>query len=114
MTRREFRGSILLFGIGLSQVVTVPVIAGSTPTATALFSSQNSATLGQPVTLTAAVSPSTASGEMTLYDGTTIVGTIPLEAGQAALYTSLLGFGVYSLKVSGVRLKVFSQRFHTE
>ena len=48
----------------------VPVCA----TTTTLAATPNPSVLGQPVTLTATVSPSAATGKVTFYDGTTVLG----------------------------------------
>ncbi len=75
----------------LNQVVNqIPVTATVT-------SSANPATLGQPVTLTTTVSPSAATGSVTFYDGTNVLGTGTLSAGQAKLTTSLLPSGTRSI-----------------
>lgn len=70
------------------------------PTATALGSSANPGTFGQPVTLSVGVvsdSPSL-SGTVAFFDGATSIGTETLAAnGTAALTTSALGFGVHNI-----------------
>ena len=63
---------------------------------TSLASSSNPATLGTPVTLTATVT-SGATGTVTFYDGTNVLGTKTLAGGQAVLTTSLLPSGTRSL-----------------
>jgi hypothetical protein len=78
----------------LSQVVDQP----TTVTTTNLSSSVNPSLFGQSTTLTASVSPSTASGNVTFYDGTTVLDTRPLVGGQATVTTKLLPFGANSLK----------------
>ncbi len=59
----------------------VPVL----PTTTALAAAPNPSTFGQPVTLTATVSPSAATGQVTFYDGTTVLGVGTLAGGTATL-----------------------------
>jgi hypothetical protein len=83
----------------------VPVIRTFTvnpigaPSTTTLVSSVNPATLGQPVRLTATVLPSAAvGGKVTFYDGVNFLGTGAPSSGQATLTTSLLPFGVRSLR----------------
>lgn len=79
-------------------VLGATIVAGSsTATTTALSISTQTATLGQPVTLTADVTPSTATGAVTFYDGVTMLGTATLNSGQAALTTTLLPAGVDGL-----------------
>jgi hypothetical protein len=63
-----------------------------------LTSSASTAVFGSPVTLTAAVTPATATGKVTFYDGTAVLGTRPLTNGSAAFTTTLLASGVRSLK----------------
>jgi hypothetical protein len=71
---------------------------GARATTVTLSTSASTVVLGQPVTLTASVSPSTATGKITFYDGASLLGTRVLANGQAALATSLLGFGARSLR----------------
>jgi len=70
------------------------------PTATALGSSANPGTFGQPVTLSVSVvsdSPSL-TGTVAFFDGATSIGTETLAVnGTAALTTSALGFGVHNI-----------------
>ena len=70
---------------------------GALPTTITLSASPDPATLGQPVTLSTTVSP-IATGKVTFYDGTTVLGIRPLAGGQASLTTSLLPSGSRSLK----------------
>jgi HpiC1 cyclase/Bacterial Ig-like domain (group 3)/FG-GAP-like repeat/Viral BACON domain/Right handed beta helix region/CARDB len=74
----------------------------ATPTVssvTTLTSSPSpSAQLGQAVTLTATVSPASATGTVTFYDSETILGVATLTNGQASLTTSLLPSGQRALQ----------------
>jgi uncharacterized protein (TIGR03437 family) len=54
--------------------------------------------LGQPQTLTATVTPSAATGTVTFFDGTAIVGTSSLLLGQASVTTRLLAQGPHKLR----------------
>jgi hypothetical protein len=67
--------------------------AGSPQSAISLVSSPNPSVFGQPVTLTATVSPAGASGPVTFYDGTLVLGTARVVRGSATLITSLLASG---------------------
>ena len=58
-------------------------------TTVALVSSANPAVFGAPVTLTATVSPPSATGKVTFYNGVSILGTATLSGGTAALATVL-------------------------
>ena len=55
-------------------------------------------TLGQLVTLTTAVPASIATGKVTFYDGTTVLGTSPVSAETAVLTTTALPSGSRSLR----------------
>ena len=75
------------------------LFAGTTPSAVTLNSSPNPSVYGLTATLTASVSPSAATGDVTFYDGPAVLGTAKLTAGQATLATILLSAGARSLKV---------------
>jgi hypothetical protein len=62
------------------------------------ISPPSTSVFGQPVTLTAGVSPPAATGKVTFYDGTTVLGTGLPGSGQATLTTSLLSAGGRSLR----------------
>jgi hypothetical protein len=66
-------------------------------TSTALSSSHNPSVFGQPVTFTATVSPSTATGTVTFKDGATKLGSPSLVGGKAMLSTSALTVGTHSI-----------------
>ncbi len=66
-------------------------------TTTTLTTSSASAILGKTVTLTAAVSPSTATGKVTFYDGASVLGIAALSEGSATWKTALLNAGSHSL-----------------
>lgn len=80
----------------LSQVVAVP---GST---TALSSSDNPSTFAQPVTFTATVAPiapatGTPAGDVSFFDGATLLGTTILVNGVATLQISTLAAGSHTI-----------------
>jgi hypothetical protein len=65
-------------------------------TATSMNASSSSVTPGQNITLTAQVVPvttGTPTGSVAFYDGTTLLGTVPLTAGTATMSTSSLAPG---------------------
>ena len=66
-------------------------------TTTAISSSANPAAAGQSVKFTAQVSPSTATGTVTFYDGASAIGTAVLSGGTASLSTSTLSVGAHSI-----------------
>lgn len=66
-------------------------------TTTTLSASSNPATYGRSVTLTAVVTPSTASGSVTFQDGSIALGTGNLSNGTATLPVTTLSGGVHSL-----------------
>jgi hypothetical protein len=92
------------FALVTSQSFSVILGTGRIPTNVSLGSSSNPAVAGQSVTLTAAVSATSggpvASGNMTFYDGLSLLGNSAVVNGQASLTTSLLPPGTHSLKAS--------------
>jgi hypothetical protein len=66
-------------------------------TATLLASSPNPSTLGANVTLTAGVSPASATGTVTFYDGGSFLATTPVGLGTASFITGSLSAGAHSL-----------------
>src|SRR5579871_4863031 len=90
-----------LFAMKLSLLlVALPsvLIAASAPSSVALSSAPNASVFGRPVTLVAVVAPSAASGSVTFYDASAVLGTTKLMSGQAVLTTTLLSTGSRSLK----------------
>jgi hypothetical protein len=69
------------------------------PSTTALSTSVNPSGFGQPVTLTATVTPS-ATGTITFTDGANTLGTATLISGAAALSTTSLNSGTHTLTAS--------------
>jgi hypothetical protein len=77
----------------------VSVIANfTTPTTLTLNSSSNPSVFGQQVTLTATVTPASATGKVTFYDGVAVLGAATVSNGAAVLQTSLLEAGNHNLK----------------
>jgi hypothetical protein len=66
-------------------------------TTTGLGSSLNPSQFAQSMTLTATVAPSTATGTVTFYDGTTVIGSDGVSAGTATLVTTALPVGTDDL-----------------
>ncbi len=71
--------------------------APTTPTTTALIASLGSSTYGVPVTFTATVLPTAATGTVTFYDGDSSLGVGTLTGGEATITTSALSGGVHSI-----------------
>jgi hypothetical protein len=67
-------------------------------TTVALSASPNPSRFGAPVLLSATVTPATANGRVTFYDGVTVLGTKPLVSGAASISTILLPSGSRKLK----------------
>src|SRR5579872_5229117 len=93
---------VTLFGMGrCAALCLVAMVAGNaSPLLTstvALQSSVNPGAVGQPVTLTATVTAG-ATGNVTFYDGVSVLGVSALAAGQAKLTTSLLAAGAHTLR----------------
>jgi hypothetical protein len=59
------------------------------PTSTTLSVTPNPVGLGQPVTLTAQVSPAPSAGRVTFYDGAAVLDSVAVAGGSASLTTSL-------------------------
>ena len=66
----------------------------------ALTSSANPSSYGSPVTFTATVTPSTATGIVTFLDGATTLGTGTMTSGTATYSTSKLAVGPHSISAS--------------
>jgi len=64
---------------------------------TTLKSSANPASSGQSVTLTADITPSSATGSVSFKDGTTMLGSGDLSAGTASVSVSTLAVGAHSI-----------------
>lgn len=77
-------------------VILVQLAQPKNPSTTALSSSPNSSIYGQTVTLTATVTPNTATGTVQFLDGTTSLGTTAITGASATLAT-LLTAGVHAL-----------------
>jgi len=65
-----------------------------------LSSSLNPSIVGQSVTFTATVAPSSATGTVQFSSGGTVIGTATLASGRAVFSTSSLASGTYSVKAS--------------
>ncbi|NJD92258.1 MAG: hypothetical protein FIA91_12240, partial [Geobacter sp.] len=72
----------------------------SASTATVLATGLTPSTYGQSVTFTATVSPASATGTVTFYDGADTLGSAALSAGTASLSTTSLGSGSHSITAS--------------
>ncbi|MGO9564083.1 MAG: choice-of-anchor tandem repeat GloVer-containing protein [Candidatus Korobacteraceae bacterium] len=79
---------------------TVKQVVGKATTTTALASSLNPSNIGQSVTFTASVVPQfsgEATGTVTFYDGTTVLGSKGVKGGAAAFTTSKLTSGTHTI-----------------
>jgi hypothetical protein len=70
------------------------------PSTTAASSSLNPSSFGQAVTLTATVTPSTATGNVTFSDGATVVTTVAVNGGIASFTTAALAGGSHAITMS--------------
>ena len=93
---RKVRWRLLLPFVWL---VSPLLLYGETSTTTTLSVSPSPATFGQPVMLTAHITPAAAAGKVTFFSGTAIIGVVELSGGEAAITTSLLPSGVNSISV---------------
>lgn len=90
-------GSNLDSNNNLSGTLTISNFSIQPSTSTTLAASPNSTIYGQPVVLTGSVTPSTATGAVTFYDGATALGSAPIASGQATLSVSTLTAGTHPL-----------------
>jgi hypothetical protein len=67
---------------------------------TSLTSSSNPSAFGTPVTLTAALTPATATGTVTFTDGATTLGSATISGGTASYSISTLAVGPHSITAS--------------
>ena len=63
-----------------------------------LTTSGTTVVLGQPVSLTATVTPSPAAGTVTFFDGVSVMGVRGTSGGQAVLTTQMFGPGPHALR----------------
>jgi hypothetical protein len=82
----------VLFLVASSQL-----LVAQTASTVSLFSSPNPGTYGAAITITATVTPSSATGRVTFYDGATVLGDSAISGGQALFTTHLLATGTRSL-----------------
>jgi hypothetical protein len=83
-----------------SAAVTVTITASNTPlqaTTLTLTAASTTVVSGQPVSLTANVTPTSAGGTVTFNDGGTSIGSSTLASGSATLSLSTLSVGTHSL-----------------
>ena len=71
---------------------------GATASQIGLSTSPNPSVYGAPVTLSATVTPSAATGVVTFYDGAAVLGSSAISAGQAKLVTIVLPAGSRPLR----------------
>jgi hypothetical protein len=83
-----------------SNSAAVQETVNKTATTTVLSASPSPSTAGQSVTLTAAVSPSAATGTVQFFNGATSLGTASVTNGQAQWTTATLPAGANSLTAS--------------
>jgi uncharacterized repeat protein (TIGR01451 family) len=84
--------------VATSNDTATDVVTTTQATALVLSSNVNPARFGQSITLTATVSPNTATGTVTFYDGLAVAGVGTLSAGQTVFTTPTLSPGVHALR----------------
>ena len=89
-----------------STPVQVTVVA--TSTATTLSAPGSRFFAGAPIPLTAAVTPSSATGMVTFFDGTSQIGQAAISSGIASLTVATLAPGIHNLTASYAAIAVFS------
>ena len=67
------------------------------PSSVTLSSSANPSAIGQAVTFVAQLSPASATGSVQFFDAQTLLGTVTISAGKAALPVSSLALGGHSI-----------------
>ena len=92
--------SVVVVCIGLLWLLAAPPSsqAAGTTTTTLVSAPSGSSIFGRQVTLTTTVNPSTATGLVTFYEGTTVLGEAAVNAGRAVLSTFALPTGMRSLR----------------
>jgi Bacterial Ig-like domain (group 3) len=76
----------------------VPIfVTGDTPDTVVLVAAPSPLVIGYSATLTATVSPAAATGTVTFYDGTQVLGNSTLSGGTAALVNTFMSSGPQSL-----------------
>jgi subtilase family serine protease len=80
----------------------------STPTSTSLSASASSIVAGGSVTFTATVTPSSATGAVTFFNGSTAIGTSTLAAGTATFTTTSLPAGTDSITATYIGVNASS------
>jgi len=83
------------WAVGVTRSFSIPQLGQNTTTT--LASSANPATVGTPVTFTARVSPSSATGKVTFAAEGTTLATVALASGQATFATSAFAVGTHSM-----------------
>ena len=83
---------------GQTAAQTFSILVAAATTITLQSSGTPSSTFGTAVTLTAKVLPVAAIGQVTFYDGTTVLGTSTLANGTATFSTTLLSAGARQLR----------------
>jgi hypothetical protein len=81
---------------GLAEIV--PPGATRTATTTSLTSAPNPVQYGHSIALTATVSPPSATGSVTYYDGVNVIGSSLLAGGLTSFSTSMLASGIQTIK----------------
>lgn len=90
-------GALTGCGNGGSVASSTTATSSGSATTVTLSSSATSATVGTSITLTAAVSPSAATGTVYFYDGSTLVGSGALSSGTATETTTGLATGTHTV-----------------
>jgi len=75
-------------------------VSGPLVTSTNLTTSTNSTAIGESVTLTAHLTPATATGAVTFYNGSTAIGAANVNAGAATLNTTFASSGQMTLQAA--------------
>lgn len=90
-----------LYQSSISTPITIQIIpAPKTNTTLSLTANPVSATAGTQVSLIAQISPTTATGTITFYDGATLLATLPVSNAGATFVSSTLAVGAHTVSAT--------------
>jgi Bacterial Ig-like domain (group 3)/FG-GAP-like repeat len=94
---RKWQPFTLEFSKLFALLAAITCTLGAQTSSVVLTTSPNPSVFGATVTLTATVTPPSATGKVTFYDGAAVLGVSTISAGQASLHSALSGPNVRNL-----------------
>ena len=86
---------------GSTSTAVTQVVNGADTSIVITTNTPNPSDVGQPVTFTATVTPAPGStsveGTISFYDGTTLIGTVPVSGNEGTIFTSNLALGSHNI-----------------